>query len=142
MKNRTKTLSAAVVLSTAVSAAIAALPDPGMQVEPGRTALVVTDPQNDFLSSEGVAWGVVGKNVEANNTVENIETLFKTAKAHSIPVFVSPHYYYPHDHGWKFEGALEALMHKIGMFDRKGPLTIEGFERGPVGLPEFIRRKT
>ena len=66
MKNRTKTLSAAVVLSTAVSAAIAALPDPGMQVEPGRTALVVTDPQNDFLSSEGVAWGVVGKNVEAN----------------------------------------------------------------------------
>ena len=127
MKNRIKTLSAALVLSTAVSAAIAALPDPGMQVERGRTALVVTDPQNDFLSPEGVAWGVVGKSVEANNTVENIETLFKTAKANSIPVFVSPHYYYPHDHGWKFEGALETLMHKIGMFDRKGPLTVEGF---------------
>jgi nicotinamidase-related amidase len=41
---------------------------------------------------------------------------------------VSPHYYYPHDHGWKFEGALEALMHKIGMFDRKDPLSLDGFE--------------
>jgi hypothetical protein len=59
--------------------------------------------------------------------VENIEALFKTAKARGIPVFVSPHYYYPHDHGWRFEGALEKLMHKIGMFDRKGPLNIEGF---------------
>lgn len=50
-------------------------------MERGRTALVVTDPQNDFLSPEGVAWSVVGKNVEANNTVENIETLFKMANA-------------------------------------------------------------
>jgi hypothetical protein len=28
----------------------------------------VTDPQNDFLSPEGVTWGVVGKNVEAMQT--------------------------------------------------------------------------
>jgi len=45
-----------------------------------------------------------------------------------MPVFVSPHYYFPHDHGWKFEGALEMLMHKIGMFDRKDALSVEGFE--------------
>lgn len=103
------------------------LPNPGMRIEKGRTALVITDPQNDFLSPKGVTWGVVGKSVEANNTVEHIETLFKTAKANDIPVFVSPHYYYPHDHGWKFEGALEKLMHKIGMFNRKDPLSVEGF---------------
>ena len=30
------------------------LPDPGMEVVKGRTALVVTDPQNDFLSPDGV----------------------------------------------------------------------------------------
>ena len=108
--------------------ATAALPDPGMTVEPGRTALVVTDPQNDFLSPKGVAWGVVGKSVAANNTVENIETLFKSAKANGIPVFISPHYYYPHDHGWRFEGALEKLMHNIGMFDRKDALDIDDFE--------------
>jgi nicotinamidase-related amidase len=106
----------------------AALPDPGMQVDKGRTALVVTDPQNDFLSPKGVTWGVVGKSVTANHTVENIETLLKSAKANGIPVFISPHYYYPHDHGWQFEGALEKLMHNIGMFDRKDALSVEGFE--------------
>jgi nicotinamidase-related amidase len=104
------------------------LPDPGVDLAAGRTALVVTDPQNDFLSPDGVTWGVVGPNVEANNTVENIETLFAAAKDAEMPVFVSPHYYYPHDHGWAFEGALEALMHQIGMFDRPGPLSLEGFE--------------
>jgi nicotinamidase-related amidase len=63
-----------------------------------------------------------------NNTVANIETLFKVAKKNDIPVFISPHYYYPTDKGWKFEGALEVLMHNIGMFDRKGPLSLEGFK--------------
>ena len=104
------------------------LPDPGMEVVKGRTALVVTDPQNDFLSPDGVTWGVVGKSVTENNTVANIDNLFKTAKANDMPVFVSPHYYFPHDHGWKFEGALEKLMHTIGMFDRKDALSLEGFE--------------
>ena len=106
----------------------AALPDPGMTIDPERTAVLITDPQNDFLSPNGVAWGVVGESVTKNNTVANIESLFKAAKANDMPVFVSPHYYYPTDHGWKFEGALEKLMHTIGMFDRKGALTTEGFE--------------
>jgi nicotinamidase-related amidase len=99
-----------------------------MEVDLERTALVITDPQNDFLSPDGVTWEVVGESVTENNTVENIETLLKTAKARGIPVFVSPHYYYPTDKGWKFEGALERLMHTIGMFDRADPLSLEGFE--------------
>jgi nicotinamidase-related amidase len=45
-----------------------------------------------------------------------------------VPTFVSPHYYYPHDHAWQHEGALEKLMHNISMFDRKGPLNVEQFE--------------
>ena len=106
----------------------AQLPNPGMEIDPERTAIVLTDPQNDFLSPDGVTWGVVGESVTENNTVKNIETLFKLAKENEIPVFISPHYYYPTDHGWKFGGALEKLMHKIGMFDRKGALSLEGFE--------------
>jgi nicotinamidase-related amidase len=112
----------------AVTAVHAALPDPGVEIVPGRTALLITDPQNDFLSPKGVTWGVVGKNVTDNNTVANIDALFKAAKANDMPVFVSPHYYFPTDHGWQFEGALEKLMHNIGMFDRKGALETEGFE--------------
>ena len=121
-------LAAIMFIVMAASVSFAELPNPGMQIDPSNTALVVTDPQNDFLSPNGVTWGVVGKSVTENNTVENIETLFKSAKNNGIPVFISPHYYYPHDHGWKFEGALEVLMHKIGMFDRKDALSIEGFE--------------
>ena len=121
-------LAAIMFIVMAASVSFAELPNPGMQIDPSNTALVVTDPQNDFLSPNGVTWGVVGKSVSENNTVENIETLFKSAKNNGIPVFISPHYYYPHDHGWKFEGALEVLMHKIGMFDRKDALSIEGFE--------------
>lgn len=106
----------------------APIPRPGMTPAQGRVAVVVTDPQNDFLSPDGVAWGVVGESVKENGTVENIERLLKVAKASDIPVFVSPHYYYPHDHRWTFGGALEVLMHAIGMFDRKGALTQEAFE--------------
>lgn len=54
--------------------------------------------------------------------------MLKTAKSKSVPVFISPHYYYPHDHEWEHEGALETLMHNIGMFDRKGALHTDGFE--------------
>ena len=123
------TLLAVVLAAIGTTAAVnATLPDPGMEIDRARTALVITDPQNDFLSPKGVTWGVVGKSVTENNTVENIETLLKTAKAQGIQVFISPHYYYPTDHGWHFEGALERLMHDIGMFDRKGALTTEGFE--------------
>ena len=104
------------------------LPDPGMDIVPGRTALVVTDPQNDFLSPKGATWGVVGASVEEHDTVRHLAELMSAAHENGVPVFISPHYYYPHDHGWKFEGALEKLMHNIGMFDRKGALNVEGFE--------------
>lgn len=116
------------LLAIGIHPAFAELPDPGMAITYGNTALVITDPQNDFLSPKGVTWGVVGESVTENNTVENIESLLKAAKANDIPVFVSPHYYYPSDKGWQFEGALETLMHAIGMFDRKDQLSLEGFE--------------
>jgi len=105
----------------------ATLPNPGFTIDLKTTALVVTDPQNDFLNPNGAAWGVVGKSVTKNRTVENLTDLFHAAKDVDIPVFISPHYYFPLDHRWHFEGALETLMHGIHMFDRRGPLDIEGF---------------
>jgi nicotinamidase-related amidase len=128
MKNLTKHIAGYIASFFIITAVNAELPNPGMEIVDGRTALVITDPQNDFLSEDGVTWGVVGKNVTANNTIENIENLFKAAKSSNMPVFISPHYYYPTDHGWHFEGALEKLMHKIGMFDRESALSVNGFE--------------
>jgi nicotinamidase-related amidase len=110
------------------STSYGALPNPGVQFVAGETALLLTDPQNDFLSPEGVTWGVVGKSVTENNTVANIELLLKTAKKVDLPVFISPHYYYATDYGWQFEGALEALMHHIKMFDRSSALNLAEFE--------------
>lgn len=131
-------IAAAAALLVWTASAAAQLPNPGMEVDPATTALVVTDPQNDFLSPEGVTWEVVGKNVTENKTVENIDALFAGAKKAGLEVFVSPHYYYPADHGWRFEGALEALMHKIGMFDREDPLSLKEFEgSGADWLPRY-----
>jgi hypothetical protein len=115
------------VLSLFPLLAYAGLPDPGMSITPGRTALVLTDPQNDFLSPEGVTWGVVGASVTANDTVAHIGQLLESAKKNDIPVFVSPHYYFPTDDGWKFGGAVETMMHGINMFSRQGALSLEGF---------------
>ena len=101
---------------------------------------MITDPQNDFLSPEGVTWGVVGESVTENNTVENIEKLFKVAKKRGVPVFVSPHYYYPTDHGWMFEGSLERLMHNIGMFDRAGALDLQNFENSGADWLDIYKK--
>lgn len=99
-----------------------------MQFNQSTTALVLTDPQNDFLSPDGVTWELVGNSVTENNTVENIRRLLAGAKAAGYETFISPHYYFPHDHQWEFGGTLEKKMHEIGMFDRPGPLKLEGFE--------------
>jgi nicotinamidase-related amidase len=114
------------------------LPPSTMELNLPRTALVVTDPQIDFLSEDGVTWGLVGESVTEQNTVENIERLFKTAKKAGVTVMVSPHYYFPTDKGWKFEGALEKVMHNIGMFDRVSPYSMKGFEgSGADFMPQY-----
>jgi nicotinamidase-related amidase len=114
------------------------LPPSDMVLNMKRAALVVTDPQVDFLSPEGVTWGVVGESVKQHNTVENLRRLFEAAKQADMTVAISPHYYYPTDKGWKFEGALEKLMHKIGMFDRESPYTMNGFENsGADFMPDY-----
>ncbi len=118
---------ALVTVAFGLQTGYAQLPDPGFTVD-NSTAIVITDPQNDFLSPDGVTWGVVGESVKANNTVANIKALFATAKENNLKVFVSPHYYYPHDHQWEFGGALEQMMHSIGMFDRDAVLSSEGIE--------------
>ena len=51
------------------------LPPSDMELDLSRTALVVTDPQIDFLSPDGVTWDLVGKSVTQNKTVENLERL-------------------------------------------------------------------
>ena len=89
-RNSIAALGGITIIMTFTSIATAQLPNPGIEVDE-HTAFVFTDPQNDFLSPEGATWDMVGKSVTENNTVANIETLFKVAKKNNIPVFISPH---------------------------------------------------
>jgi nicotinamidase-related amidase len=109
-----------------------------MEINKHDTAVLITDPQNDFLSENGVTWGLVGDSVKENKTIENIERIVKAAKANGFEVFISPHYYYPTDHSWKFGGTVEKMMHEIKMFDRNGALSLDGFsESGADWLERY-----
>src|SRR5262249_54362099 len=77
------------------------------------TAVVFIDPQNDVLSETGAAWSAVGQSVRENNTIENMERIFRAAKQHGYEVFVSPHYFYPTDAGWKFNDPLESTSFPV-----------------------------
>ena len=92
------------------------------------TAIVFIDPQNEVLSENGGAWPLVRESLQENNTIENMDRIFKTAKARGFEVFISPHYFYPTDTGWKFNGPLETDEANAGMFGRKGVLDLDGLE--------------
>ena len=99
-----------------------------MEISKTDTAVVFIDPQNDVLSPKGVNWAAVGASVTENKTVENMERIFKAAKADGYAVFISPHYFFPTDSGWAFNGPLETDEFHTHSFARRGPLTLEAFE--------------
>jgi nicotinamidase-related amidase len=92
------------------------------------TAVVFIDPQNEVLSEKGAAWSLVGDSVRENGTIENMERLFEAARQNAFEVFISPHYFYPTDHGWKFNGPLETSEIEEGMFARHGALNLDGLQ--------------
>jgi len=110
-----------------------------MNIEKTDTAVVFIDPQNDVLSEKGANWTAVGASVTENHTVENMERIFKAAKANGYEVFISPHYFYPTDSGWKFNGPLETEEFRTHTFARRGPLTLEGFASSGADWPDRFR---
>ncbi|MBV8683876.1 MAG: cysteine hydrolase [Caulobacteraceae bacterium] len=99
---------------------------PGLTVRNTDTAVVFIDPQNDVLSEHGANWDAVGASVVENHTRENMERIFKEAKARGYHVLISPHYFYPTDYNWAFDDPLETSEVHTHTFARKGPLTLEG----------------
>jgi nicotinamidase-related amidase len=99
----------------------------GMKIHNSDTAVVFIDPQNEVLSETGKPWPLLKESLKENNTIENMERIFKAAKAHDFEVFISPHYFFPTDQGWKFNGPLETDEFKNQLFARKGNLNLDGF---------------
>jgi nicotinamidase-related amidase len=103
------------------------------------TAVVFIDPQNEVLSETGLGWPAVRESLKENNTIENMERIFKAAKAHGFEVFISPHYFFPTDKGWKFNGPLETEEVTSGMFARKGVLNLDGLKGSGADWLERFR---
>jgi nicotinamidase-related amidase len=109
-----------------------------MEIDRRDTAVVIIDPQNEVLSETGRAWPLVRESLAENNTVENIEGLFAGAKRNGFKVFISPHYFYPTDADWKFNGPLEANEAAESYFQRRGILNLDGLPgSGADWLPRF-----
>lgn len=117
-----------------------ALPDTAFAFDRTRTALVVIDPQNDFLSPEGAGWPVFGESVTENQVVANLAKLFEAAESADMTVAVSPHYDYPTDSEWQFGSPAEQLLKVLHMFERSGPLTLEGFSGSGADFLEQLKR--
>jgi len=109
-----------------------------MECNNNDTAVVIIDPQNDVLSPTGKNWDSVGASVTENKTVQHLIDIFTAAKAGGFDVFISPHYFYPTDSTWLFNGPLESDEFATHTFARTGALTLEGFAgSGADWLDEF-----
>jgi nicotinamidase-related amidase len=73
------------------------MPKETVEIDLSKTALFVTDPQNDFLSEKSPAWGLVGPTVIKHKVVEKEKMLKALAKELGIPLFYSIHTYTPKD---------------------------------------------
>ena len=89
-------------------------------IDSSSTALLVIDPQNDFLAESGVVWDLVGEGVVKNQVVDKLSKLIAKAKESGVEVFYSPHYYDKEFDAWKDNNPIDSLMFERKMFDRSG----------------------
>lgn len=103
------------------------------------TALVVIDPQTDVLGEDGRAWDLVKDSVIANDTVENIASLFEVSLELGYTVLVSPHYLFESDQDWAFAGAAEQSMLDRREFYRPEPLDVAGLRGSGADWVDRLR---
>lgn len=112
-----------------------------MDLDKARTALVLTDMQNDFLADGGKYYVMIEEVMKRNNANANLENLLKAAKTHRFPVFMSPHYFYPHDHKLHTHlGAMEDLALNGGVVARQGPVNLDGYSRSGADVPAQFKK--
>ncbi len=87
-------------------------------MDPKSTALLIIDPQNDFLSEGGVVWDLVGEQVKKHQVVDKLKTLIAKAKAAGVAVVYSPHYYDKEYQAWHNVNPIDRLMFDRKMFER------------------------
>lgn len=95
-------------------------------LDKAHTAVLITDPQNDFLREDGKLYGLLKDNLNELGTIDNIEKLMKTAKSKGIALAVDPLVYTQLDSTWTHAGALQRqlldmkALHRTALNDPKG----------------------
>lgn len=112
-----------------------------MQIDRDRTALVLVDLQNDFLTDGGKYYVMIEELMKKNNVNANLEALLRAAKDYGYPVFMSPHYFFPHDHKGKTRlSPMEDLALHGGVVARESPLHTHDVRGGGADIPDRFRQ--
>jgi len=126
---KTILLSIAASLPFVLSAAMAPAAENALpQFDKATTAIVITDPQNDFLAKDGKLYGLVSENLAELGTIGNIETLMKTAKSTGVALAVDPLVYTKIDIDWSRAGALQRQLLDMKALYRETMSDPKGFE--------------
>ncbi|QKG94215.1 cysteine hydrolase [Halorubrum sp. SS7] len=92
-----------------------------LEIDADSTAVLITDPQIDFLKPESVVWDKVGETVEENAVVDKIRRLRDAAREGDVPVFYSPHEYEDAEYdSWEHLNTIDQIMFDTRMFDIAG----------------------
>lgn len=86
---------------------------------PDRTALLVIDPVNDFLSEGGAAWEMTKSTVKKNDVVAHLQQAIAGARAAGVPVLFGPMAYTQEDYadtGFQRRSGINRLMFENKMF--------------------------
>lgn len=97
-------------------------------LDKARTAVLITDPQNDFLSPDGKLYGLLADNLKELGTIGNIERLMKTAKKTGVALAVDPLVYTALDGDWANAGALQRQLLDMKALHRRSLAEPKGFE--------------
>lgn len=97
-------------------------------LDKARTAVLITDPQNDFLREDGKLYKLLADNLKELGTVDNIEKLMKAAKKNNIALAVDPLVYTTMDVARINAGALQRQLMDMKVLYRASLNNPEGFE--------------
>jgi nicotinamidase-related amidase len=79
--------------------------------------------------------------LKRNNVNAYLESLLQAAKTHGLPVFMSPHYFFPHDHKVKTHlGPMEDLALHGGVVARESALTFNGYDGSGADIPKQFKK--
>jgi nicotinamidase-related amidase len=93
------------------------MPRETVEIDLSKTAMFVTDPQNDFLSEGSPAWPLVGPTVTKHEVVKKEKALKELAMEIGIPVFYSTHLYTQKDlDNWQSLNGIDKIMFDLPMF--------------------------